>query len=828
VIDIFDLALQKVVDDRGPYLPGELVEFKFSIYNQGNVEATDIVITDYLNTGFTFTPGGANTGWTAVGNNAEYIYAGPLAAGDLVTISIFLEITIPTGASLDSWINEGEISSASGEDADSVSDNNPDNDNDVTPGSEKDDEVNEHANGEDEDDNDVADVLVTGEIGDKVWKDDNYDGIQDSNEPGIEGVVVSLYDCNGGFIRETTTDASGNYLFDLLLPGEYRLSFDISNLPGDCSFTYQNQGAEDLDSDADVNGNTTCFTLEAGQNNYDIDVGLLRLACIGNFVWHDLDGDGIQDGGEPGIANVLVRLYDERDSIIDQTQTDETGNYLFDRLYPGEYYLEFVTPNQYPLVTDANQGSDTDLDSNIDHSNGQNTTPIVTLTGDGNCDLSWDAGFFDCVPIGDFVWYDLDRNNIADLNENGINGLEIQLFRRVNGTWRLWDSQFTGYKPGTTSDDGYFKFCAPPGEYHLKANIPSYGLVLVDAHVGSDDNVDSDFDGSNGPSTSETFSVICGGEKCDLAAGFYTESSVGSLVWQDDNADGLRQANEKLLPGIKIEVYDIYNDLVGTAISDDEGNYFIDHLKPKGYYLKVYPPEGLETTSPHVGSNDISDSDVDHSHGKNTTDYIMMLPGAHLSHVDFGLIISTGKPHRITDFNGSYKFDAIELNWEVEGDENISYYQIEKRHESEQQFKTIGKQPFDELARSYGINDYDLNLDGSYIYRLMSFDQDGHLHLSKELKLEVPARETDDINIYPNPAVSDVNLTLTLSVSKLVTVDIYDTQGVLVKAAIINQKMTQGVTNTVVNLGDIPLGAYNMQVQLGDKIITKRLILLNN
>ena len=28
---------------------------------------------------------------------------------------------------------------------------------------------------------------------------------------------------------------------------------------------------------------------------------------IGNFVWHDLDEDGVQDDGEPGIPGVHVR-----------------------------------------------------------------------------------------------------------------------------------------------------------------------------------------------------------------------------------------------------------------------------------------------------------------------------------------------------------------------------------------------------------------------------------------------------------------------------------------------------------------------------------------
>ena len=38
----------------------------------------------------------------------------------------------------------------------------------------------------------------------------------------------------------------------------------------------------------------------------DLDAGLLRPAAIGDRIWRDNDNDGIQDAGEPGIANVTV------------------------------------------------------------------------------------------------------------------------------------------------------------------------------------------------------------------------------------------------------------------------------------------------------------------------------------------------------------------------------------------------------------------------------------------------------------------------------------------------------------------------------------------
>ena len=244
-IEIFDLALRKTIQDRGPYAPGEIADFEIEIFNQGNVDAYNVEITDYLNVGFVFDPS-LNPGWIQNGALLTFDYAGPLAAGATDLVHLYLEITVPAGATLESWINEAEISGADNEDgesqtdADSDLDNDPDNDNDVSPGDDQDDVIDENANeGGDEDDNDVADVIVTGEIGDTVWKDLDGDGVQDPNEPGVEGVVVNLFDCEGNFIRSETTDANGYYLFDLLLPGGYQLEFDISALPLGCDWTFQ-------------------------------------------------------------------------------------------------------------------------------------------------------------------------------------------------------------------------------------------------------------------------------------------------------------------------------------------------------------------------------------------------------------------------------------------------------------------------------------------------------------------------------------------------------------------------------------------------------------
>ena len=67
----------------------------------------------------------------------------------------------------------------------------------------------------------------------------------------------------------------------------------------------------------------------------DDDV-VLRGTVIEGFVWHDLDRDGRQDEGEPGIEGVGVRLFDAIDNnhALEVRFTDADGRYSIN-LPPG-------------------------------------------------------------------------------------------------------------------------------------------------------------------------------------------------------------------------------------------------------------------------------------------------------------------------------------------------------------------------------------------------------------------------------------------------------------------------------------------------------------
>ncbi len=74
----------------------------------------------------------------------------------------------------------------------------------------------------------------------------------------------------------------------------------------------------------------------------------VQSASVGDRVWLDADGDGSQDVGEPGIANVEVTLKDQFGTPVATTVTDVNGRYLFSGVAAGNGYYVEVTPSTLP------------------------------------------------------------------------------------------------------------------------------------------------------------------------------------------------------------------------------------------------------------------------------------------------------------------------------------------------------------------------------------------------------------------------------------------------------------------------------------------------
>ena len=429
-------------------------------------------------------------------------------------------------------------------------------------------------------------------LGDRVWEDTNADGVQNSGEPGIAGVVVNLLDAagqpvlgSGGQALTTLTAADGSYAFANLVPGTYAVQFVKPT--GFVSTRARVGGNDALDSDANVtSGITNPVTLISGDSFTGLDAGFYRLAALGDRVWEDRNGNGQQDVSEPGIANVAVQLVDTAGNLIASTVSDANGAYSFMGLVPGVYAVRFTTPAGY-APTVANTGSDsTDSD------------PVSGVTGaytvvSGELNTTADAGFYRPASLGDRVWEDRDGNGQQDAGESGLANVAVQL---LNNGGQIVAS-------ATTDSNGSYSFAnLPPGAYAVRFLTPS-GYQATVSNAGNDA---SDSDAVGG--VSGYYTLASGENNTTVDAGFYRPAFIGDRVWEDLNHNGQQDAGEPGIANVIINLLDASNTVVGTTTSGANGDYGFGNLAPGAYSLRFQAPQGYLSTTANTGA-DVSDSD---------------------------------------------------------------------------------------------------------------------------------------------------------------------------------------------------------------------------
>ena len=197
---------------------------------------------------------------------------------------------------------------------------------------------------------------------------------------------------------------------------------------------------------------------------------------IGDFVWKDKDGDGIQDTGESGISGVELILYldnsnsilDGGDTLLDTQITNLTGYYLFTEICVGQYIVEVndsTIPDYYLLTTPPEPRA------------------VELSTGEQKLDV--DFGYKPPCPctaaIGDHIWNDIDEDGIFDANEAGISGVMVRLYQDDNGDSTI-DSRDNLYVIKVTGANGNYLFSELcDGEYIVDVDDSTlpFGVVLT-------------------------------------------------------------------------------------------------------------------------------------------------------------------------------------------------------------------------------------------------------------------------------------------------------------------------------------------------------------
>ncbi len=414
-----------------------------------------------------------------------------------------------------------------------------------------------------------------GILGDRIWNDQNANGVQDIGEPSIAGVTVELLSgCSGSTVAATKlSNVNGDYLFIDLDAAQYQIRVTA---PAGLSFTVKDAILDDdYDSDVDGSGLSDCLTLGADEENYRVDVGLTQglpptatatpttpptntataapptatatpggptntptipppptntplpsgNAILGDRVWNDLNVNGVQDIGEPGVAGVPIELLAgcTGTTVLATKNTNVNGGFTFSNLGAAQYRLRITVPATF-AVTLQDAIADDDYDSDFEAIGVSSCVTLGTTEERYNLDAGITQGpvptptqtnTITPVPptatptatitptpagptatptrsgtsiLGDRIWNDVNINGVQDIGEAGVAGVPVELLIGCTGT--------VVAATKTTNVNGAYTFSnLPDDQYRVRITVPTgYSVTLQDAIA--DDDYDSDMNPS--------------------------------------------------------------------------------------------------------------------------------------------------------------------------------------------------------------------------------------------------------------------------------------------------------------------------------------------
>jgi hypothetical protein len=417
---------------------------------------------------------------------------------------------------------------------------------------------------------------TAGAVGDFVWIDLNGDGVQDAGEPGIPGVTVTLTGTVSGapVSFTTTTDASGKYSFYDLPFATFTVTVNSATLPAGLTQT--------IDSDGLATPNASVVTVDATHITSLVqDFGYQGAGAIGNFVWNDLNGDGIQNVGEPGLPGVKVTatVTIAGSPITFTTTTDASGAYNLTGLPYGAY-----TVSVDPLTLPAGMTETFDASGALDNAS------AVTLNAATPTSITQDFGYKGAGSIGNFVWNDTNGNGVQDVGEPGLPGVPVTLTTVIAGAT-------VTYTATTDANGAYNVTGLPLGAYTVTTTPDPTLTETFDANgIATLNSSTVTLDAATPASTTQDFGYQGGG-------------SIGDLIWNDLNGDGLRQAGEPGIPGVKVTIVATTagGPVTFTAVTDANGAYLFSGLPYAAYSVTVDPltlPAGMTQTGDPDGTKD--------------------------------------------------------------------------------------------------------------------------------------------------------------------------------------------------------------------------------
>ncbi len=406
-------------------------------------------------------------------------------------------------------------------------------------------------------------MILPGTVTGSVFADRNDNGVQDEGEAGLPGVIVRLMGEEGEAFR-TEIGADGNYLFDAVMPGTYRLEY---SLPENAIFAQQAAGGNTISGEG--TGVSESFMMSSGLRVEGPVCGALTLGRIEGNAFRDHDGDGLRADGEETAAGLTVTLKPSRSDLEEISVT--TGD-------DGAFALNALHPDTYTLTVNCPERSVMSRTDNL-------TLPLTagresqTVTLDVAMGAEWNGqelGMVIPASLSGQFWLDENNNGLFDAGENTPAGYEITVTDNWNG--KVFDVL-------RTDEQGFFTTSGMiPGTFTL--SFP------LDADTIAPQEGNSDFHEENGALVLSGIRMEEGEAREGLLLGIVRYTTIAGSAWID------RGDRIDTLAGVEIALKDGEGNTLRTATTTENGAYTFDKLMPGTYQLEAEAPEGCVIIEP--------------------------------------------------------------------------------------------------------------------------------------------------------------------------------------------------------------------------------------